>query len=184
MSPPNEHEAPGPYAAWWNSLTPEAQAAHKARQADQETARVAGVSVDELWRRRKDDALTRLNAAGNPGRTGRRVPGEYHLSLAQRLLGRPGTDRLVEVEAAWPVGTCTWERTGARGVDEYFDLPTGITPSGRLVPMQEGTRGDGLHILYEKLHEPVHVPSSHTRRTLSDQQIAEALEDVLRRVGA
>lgn len=101
----------------------------------------------------------------------------------QRLFGRSGTDLLVEVEAAWPVGSCTWEHFGSRGLDEYFDLPTGITPSGRLVPMQEGTKADGLPILYEKLHEPLHVPSSHTRRTLSDQQIAEALEDALRRLG-
>ncbi len=184
MSPTDEPEKSGPYTAWWNSLTPESQATHDARRADQDKARVADVSVDELWRRRKADALRRLNAAGNPGRTARRVPGEYHLSLAQRLFGRSGTDLLVEVEAAWPVGSCTWERSGPRGLDEYFELPTGITPSGRLVPMQEGTQGDGLPILYEKLHEPLYVPSSHTTRTLSHEQIAEALEDVLRRVGA
>ncbi|WP_125677142.1 hypothetical protein [Amycolatopsis sp. WAC 04182] len=100
--------------------------------------------------RRKYAALLELKKAGNPGTLPRRVVGQYEYTLFERWLGKSGHEVYVDAEPAWPIGTFRWEWSGSHGVDHVEDLATGYTPSGRYVPMQYGTEGDDVHILYRK----------------------------------
>jgi hypothetical protein len=102
--------------------------------------------------RRRVELLAELKRLGNPGLQRRNVPGRYHLSLTRKLLGQVGEHKLVEVEPAWPIGTFTWVWTGAYGVRNCEDLPTGYTPTERFVPMQYATKGDPVEMLYDKRH--------------------------------
>jgi hypothetical protein len=117
--------------------------AERQRQRDEE-ARFEAEQKD--LEARKVEALAKLNALGNPGLVSRVVPGRYYLSLAREILGKRGEDELVETEGAWPVGMGTWTRSGPYGGWSEEELETGITPTGRLVPIGRlgRCRGDGV----------------------------------------
>jgi hypothetical protein len=134
------------------------------------------MSVDQ----RIEAALAELAAQGvRP--TARRVPGFYRLSSSDRLLGRLGKDEDITVESAFPVGTCTWSQPGPRGTDRYEDLPTGITPSGRIVPMTKATAGDDVEMLYRRWKRGVDNSAGLGRGIhLFPEQVANALESLLR----
>jgi hypothetical protein len=124
-------------------------AAERDRKEKAEDAARRAAEQEDL-QERKASALARLKAAGNPGLVQRRVPGRYHLSFSARIFGKVGEDRPVDVEPAWPVGSCTWVRSGSHGVDNFEELETGFTPTGRIVPMEYKTQGDEVEILYRK----------------------------------
>jgi hypothetical protein len=107
--------------------------------------------------------------------TRRSVPGRYHLSASAKLFGRVGEDQNVEVEPAWPVGACTWSQPGMRGSDRYETLPTGLTPSRRVVPMTRATEGDAVESAYTRSKRGTE-PGSFGGITLFPETIAEALE--------
>lgn len=128
----------------------ENQAAKRRRQ-DEEAAWTA---AEKDLKQRKAEALAALNAAGNPGLVARRVPGRYHLTFMRKLLQQVGTVEPVDTEPAWPVGPAKWYRRGKHGEDRKEKLLTGITPTGRLVPMEHGASGDvnveGLYQWWQK----------------------------------
>jgi hypothetical protein len=74
----------------------------------------------------------------------------------------------VDVEPAYPVGTCTWSQPGPRGTDRQETLAIGITPSRRVVPMTHATAGDDVEMLYARW--------TRAGATLDQASIAIALE--------
>jgi hypothetical protein len=109
--------------------------------------------------------------------TPRSVPGRYHLSLVAKGFGRVGEDVKVAVEPAYPVGSCTWSQPGPRGTDRYENLPTGITPSRRIVPMTHATSGDDVEMLYARWKRGADNSSGLSAGvTLYEESIAAALE--------
>lgn len=124
-------------------------AVERDRRAAAEAAAARAAEQKDL-ERRKVAVLADLQAAGNPGLKRRQVPGRYYLSFFARLFGQVGQDMPVDVEPAWPIGRFTWVSSGAHGVDNFEELETGYTPSERIVPMDYGTEGDDVEILYRR----------------------------------
>jgi hypothetical protein len=123
-------------------------------------AQAAAERHQELEQRR-DRLLRELRERGNPGLVRRRVPSDYRSSWLDKWLGRNGPQQFATVEGAWPIGTCSWYRNEAHGEEVFYDLPTGYTPNGRIVPMEHGTSGDDVHIVFSNHHLPGTV---HSRR--------------------
>lgn len=120
-------------------------------------------------------ALRELAALGiTPSR--RLVPDRY-LLRQQCFFGRVGEDQNIEVEPAWPVGSCTWSQSGPHGTDRYEDLLTGVTPSACIVPMTGATTGDNGAMLYARWKRGTDNSASLSEgTTLYPESIASALE--------
>jgi hypothetical protein len=103
---------------------------------------------------RQNELLAKLREVGNPGQVERCVPGAYRLSLLDRVFGRLGSDAPVPVEPAWPIGTFTWMQVGSHGVEDFQDLATGFTATGRFVPIEYATVGDEVEVLYRRRSMP------------------------------
>ncbi len=130
--------------------------------------------------RRRDELLANLEQLGHPGLQTRRVPGKYHLTAMAKLLGRVGEDRKVEVEPAWPIGSFTWVEIRSHGLEHFEQLPTGLTPSRRLVPMGYATQGDSVEMLYFRRSLP--NPTLHSGEIIrqpATSDIVAALERAL-----
>jgi hypothetical protein len=69
--------------------------------------------------------------------------------------------------------------TGMHGVDVFENLPTGITPDGKIVPMEHAADHDNVDILYRKRKLWTAIPNSpfgtETVRVSTDD-IVRALE--------
>lgn len=110
----------------------------------------------------------------------RLVPGRYYLFPAAKFLGQVGEDLNVEVEPAWAVGSCTWSQPGPHGTDRYEELLTGVTPSGRIVPMTRATTGDNVEMLYARWKRGTDNSSGLSQgTTLYPESIATALERII-----
>jgi hypothetical protein len=168
--------------------------AHKAerRQAqaqEVERHRREQAAAEADLERRYEATIIALKAAGNPGLQQRRVPGRYYLSPVARFFGRVGKEGLVDVEAAWPIGTVTWIKPAApHGCFFTEDLPTGYTPSRRIVPMDYATTGDDVEAPYQRRRlvgraelwsDHIGGPDRHEIRPVRRLDITEALERIL-----
>lgn len=128
---------------------------------------------------RIEAALHELTKLGIPP-SRRLVPGRYHLSPTAKLFDRVGEDREVEVEPAWPVGNCTWSQPGPHGTDRYEELLTGVTPSGRIVPMTRATTEDNVERPYARWKRGTgHSTGLSKGTTLYPESIATALEAIV-----
>lgn len=133
----------------------------------------------ESSEQRIEKALAELTAQGIPA-TPRQVPGRYRLGLLARFFGRVGTDVLVDVESAYPIGVCTWSQPGPHGTDRYEELLTGITASRRIVPMTEATAGDAVEPLYARWRQgPDNSAGLAAGSRLGPEKVALALERLL-----
>lgn len=160
------------------------EAERRSRTRASEQAAIALKEQAERLERRRVELLVELERRGNPGIQRRLVPGRRHLSIIAKIFGRVGTDMPVEAESAWPIGTFTWWQTMSHGVEQYENLETGYTPTGRLVPMDFATSGDPVHVLYgrRKLAGGPYRPQSRDKvelRQPANGDIVRALENAL-----
>jgi hypothetical protein len=127
-------------------LTPEQAEAdeYRRRQATDETASQAAVE------QRISETLTMLRANGTPGLYARRLKTVERAQGLRKAFGRSAKDVVVDAEGAWPIGRFTWTKSGPHGVDLFGDLPSGYTSGGRIVPLEEGTEGDPVDVLYRR----------------------------------
>lgn len=164
-------------------------ARRRTRAQEGERLRRERAAADAETERRLESAWAALEAGGNQGLQPRLVPGRYYLSLLDRMLGRVGKDELVEVEGAWPIGTFSWYNpAGPHGGFLIEDLPSGYTPTGRVVPLEYGTAGDNVEMLYarrrlakidELWSDHVGDPKYPVVRQVRSEDIAQALERAL-----
>jgi hypothetical protein len=166
----------------WRAAAEDARA--RAEQAEGNRAERARLEREaQELAPRIPELLGQLKARNNPGLQPRKVPGRFHDSLADRLFGRVGRKELVEVGPGWRFGTCTWWSTGMRGVDVFENLPTGITPAGKYVPMDYAADHEDVHILFRKrsLWEGIpYAPQNVSTKLVSEADVVRALEAAAR----
>jgi hypothetical protein len=126
------------------------------------------------------ELLAKLAQLGYPGTRERNVPGRYHLSRSAKLFGRVGDVLPVSVEAAWPIGAFTWMKVGAHGTEHFEELPTGYTPTERIVPLDHGIEGDdAVERLFRRWSLPLIGPNGRPIRKPSKEDIVAGLENAL-----
>lgn len=165
----------------WGRMTPEQQA-NQLRQAGEQREnadrhRTQRLARDAALRDRREEALEALRELGSPGLKERQVLGVTRQSRLERLIGSSHNDA-VQVERAWLIGMFSWVYRHRR----YRNLSTGVTPSGRIVPMQYATRGDGIEGAWADWRinsEPSYVGPRDAR--LTDEDVVAGLEAALAR---
>ena len=126
-----------------------------ARRREVEEAAAARAAADarqaQELQQRRESAVAELKALGPTALVPRKVLGRYRRTLLHQILSVSGQDELVEVEGAWPIGSFTWSHRSGYGGTSAENLPTGLTPSGRIVPMESAGKGDDVEDQYKRL---------------------------------